>query len=168
MHRVVHKCRERFSGQRGFTLFEIVMVLLILGVISYFVATRLFSADAPTQNAEMELVKNHLRFAQSRAMNSDKEWGVKFVAPNRYWMFKAEDGENVVKELPDVKSLMDDMKKRGVLNNPPLDGSMTLSSVSVQNVVVKFDQFGSPGTAPIIITTTAGTITITKNTGFIP
>ena len=104
MHRVIHRCVRHFVGQRGFTLFEIVMVLLILGVISYFVATRLFSGEVPTQNAEMELVKNHLRFAQSKAMNSEMSWGIKFGTPTRYWLFNSVDGENSVKRLPGVES----------------------------------------------------------------
>ena len=87
MHRAIQR-RRRFGGQRGFTLFEIVMVLLILGVISYFAATRLFSDDVPNQGAEMELLKNHLRYAQSRAMNSEISWGIKFGSSTRYWLFE--------------------------------------------------------------------------------
>jgi MSHA pilin protein MshC len=160
--------KGRFCGRGGFTLFEVIVVLLILGILSYFAATRLFSGDTPIRIAEMDLVKSHLRYAQVRAMNSDKEWGIKFVAPNRYWMYKAEESENVVKELPDVKSLMDDLTKQHLLVNPPMDGSVTLSSVTVQSAVVKFDQFGSPGSSDVVITTSAGNITVTGNTGFIP
>ncbi len=46
MHRAIQRGRRRFGGQGGFTLFEVVMVLLILGIISYFATTRLFSGDA--------------------------------------------------------------------------------------------------------------------------
>ena len=51
------------------------MVLLILGVISYFASTPLLGGwISPV--AEMELVKNHLRYAQSRTMNTEKDWGI--------------------------------------------------------------------------------------------
>jgi MSHA pilin protein MshC len=162
MHRAIQR-RRRFGGQRGFTLFEVVMVLLILGVISYFAATRLFSGDAPSQSAEMELLKNHLRYAQSRAMNSESSWGVKFGSSTRYWLFKDPD-ENTVIRLPGVESA---------------DGVMELSGIQVSlppGNKITFDQFGSPGSSviPSITVQPKGggsalpSITVTKNTGFIP
>ncbi len=153
--------RGRFGGQGGFTLFEIIMVLLLLGVISYFAATRLFSDDAPTQVAELELVKNHLRYAQSKAMNTEPPagytdvYGIKFGSATRYWLFKA-PSENTVIRLPGVESI---------------DGVMELGSIQVtppSGSKITFDSFGSPGTATIVLSTTAGGITVTKTTGFIP
>ena len=171
MHRAIQR-RRRFGGQGGFTLFEVVMVLLILGVISYFAATRLFSGDAPSQGAEMELVKNHLRYAQSRAMNSEDIWGIKFGTSKRYWLFKWADGVDTYKRLPGVESS---------------DGVLEMTSIQISGtpiIVVAFDAFGtpcSPGTTCIPLTTSpsisiqaagggsaVGTITVTKNTGFIP
>ena len=154
MHRAIQR-RRRFGGQGGFTLFEVIIVLLILGVISYFAATRLFSEDVPTQAAEMELVKNHLRYAQSRAMNSEISWGIKFGSSTRYWLFKNPD-DNTVIRLPGVESA---------------DGVMELGSIQVtppSGNKITFDQFGSPGTATITLSTTGGSIIITQNTGFIP
>ncbi|MCU0532273.1 MAG: prepilin-type N-terminal cleavage/methylation domain-containing protein [Syntrophales bacterium] len=147
--------RGRFGGQGGFTLFEIIMVLLLLGVISYVAATRLFSDDAPTQVAEMELVKNHLRYAQARAMNSESSWGIKFGSSTRYWLFNATN-ENTVVRLPDVETADGAMQLNGIQVTPPSGSKIT------------FDSFGSPGTATIVLTTTAGNITVTKTTGFIP
>ncbi len=153
MRRMIRK--GWFGGQGGFTLFEIVMVLLILGIISYFAATRLFSDDVPTQAAELELVKNHLRYAQSRAMNTDSNWGIKFGSSTRYWLFKGTE-ENTVIRLPGVESA---------------DGVMELKAIQVSlppGNKIAFDSFGSPGTATITLSTTAGGITVTRNTGFIP
>ena len=147
--------RGRFGGQGGFTLFEIIMVLLLLGVVTYFAATRLFSDDAPTQAAELELVKNHLRYAQSRAMNSESVWGIKFGSSTRYWLFKGTD-ENTVIRLPGVESA---------------DGAMQLDTIQVTPPAgnkIAFDSFGSPGSATTVLSTTAGSITVTKTTGFIP
>ena len=75
MHRAIQRGRRRFGGQGGFTLFEVIMVLLILGIISYFATTRLFTEDGISRVAEMDLVKNHLRYAQSRAMNTESRTG---------------------------------------------------------------------------------------------
>ena len=147
--------RGRFGGQGGFTLFEIIMVLLLLGVVTYFAATRLFSDDAPTQVAELELVKSHLRYAQARAMNSESSWGIRFATSTRYWLFK-EPSDSTVIRLPGVESA---------------DGVMDLGSIQVtppSGNKITFDSFGSPGTATIVLSTTAGNITVTKTTGFIP
>jgi prepilin-type N-terminal cleavage/methylation domain-containing protein len=170
MHRRDQRVRRIVCGQVGFTLFEIIVVLLILGVISYFVATRLFSADVPTHNAEMELVKNHLRYAQSRAMNSELSWGIKLGTASRYWLFNTTEGENAVKRLPGVESA---------------DAVMELATIQVTlppGNKITFDSFGRPVDSsgiPVGSTlnltaqvkgggSTVGTITVTKNTGFIP
>lgn len=153
MRRSIRK--GRFGGQGGFTLFEIIMVLLLLGVVTYFAATRLFSDDAPTQVAELELVKSHLRYAQARAMNSESSWGIRFATSTRYWLFK-EPSDSAVIRLPGVESA---------------DGVMDLGSIQVtppSGNKITFDSFGSPGTATIVLSTTAGNITVTKTTGFIP
>ena len=145
------------SGDRGFTLIEIIMVLLILGVLSYFVATRLFSGESPDRNAEMELVKNHLRYAQSRAMNTEKDWGITFETGGKHYYLFNGDNPPLPIRLPGDESS---------------NGKTTLSAITVTNapITVRFlsQSFGSPGTANVSITTTAGTITVTKNTGFIP
>jgi MSHA pilin protein MshC len=156
---MIHRGRGQFGGQGGFTLFEVVMVLLILGVISYFATTRLFSGDALSQSAEMELVKNHLRYAQSRAMNSESSWGIKFGSSTRYWLFNTTEGENVHKRLPqraDLESVDPDIQLLTIEVTPPPGSKVT------------FDPFGSPGGATITLSTAAGNITVTKNTGFIP
>lgn len=134
------------------------MVLLILGVISYFAATRLFSGDALSQNAEMELVKNHLRYAQSRAMNSDSSWGIRFDSATRYCLVNTTDdvcGDGKL-VLPGVDSSDGVMVLRSMQVTPPSGSKVT------------FDPFGSPGGTTIILSTTADNIIITKNTGFIP
>jgi prepilin-type N-terminal cleavage/methylation domain-containing protein len=157
MHRAIQRGRRRFGGQGGFTLFEVVMVLLILGVISYFASARLFTADGISPGAEMELVKNHLRYAQSRTMNTEKDWGITFEAGGKSYFLFSGDNPVLPLRLPGDESS---------------SGKMILSALTITNapITVRFQSqsFGSPGTAPVSITTTAGTITVTKNTGFIP
>jgi len=133
------------------------MVLLILGIISYFASTRLFTEEGISRVAEMDLIKTHLRYAQSRTMNTEKDWGITFEAGGKsYFLF---NGDNPV--LP-IRLPGDESS----------NGKMTLAAITVTNapITVRFlsQSFGSPGTAPVSITTTAGIITVTKNTGFIP
>ena len=158
MHRAIQR-RRRFGWQRGFTLFEVVMVLLILGIISYFATTRLFTEDGISQVSEVDLVKNHLRYAQARTMNTEKDWGITFETGGKsYFLF---NGDNPV--LP-IRLPGDESS----------NGKRTLAAITVTNtnapITVRFlsQSFGSPGAANVSITTTAGTITVTKNTGFIP
>ncbi len=162
MHRLNQRTARAVRGQRGFTLFEIIIVLLIMGVLSYFVATRLFSGETPTQNAEMELVKIHLRYAQSRAMNTETKWGIRFETSTRYWLYKEPDTGTIIR-LPGVETS---------------DGSVRLESIQLSGypATVSFDYVGSPGgsaISPITVQpkgggSALGSITITKNTGFIP
>jgi MSHA pilin protein MshC len=183
MHRAIQRGRRRFGGQGGFTLFEVVVVLLILGVISYFAATRLFSGDALSQDAEMELVKNHLRYAQSRAMNTETNWGLLFEMPSKYLLYyENESGSRVAVRLPG-----DDTSPE----TGPEAKKMQLKTLSISSIAnslwpneVRFycgssdkasnrpGKFGSPSTSSegndITINTSAGAITIKTNTGFIP
>ena len=109
-----------------------------------------------------ELVKNHLRYAQSRAMNTETKWGIKFDTPTRYWLFK-ESATGTIIRLPGVETS---------------DGSVTLANIQISGfpATVSFDFVGSPGASAISPITVqsklggsaVGTITITKNTGFIP
>lgn len=161
MHRVNMRSRQLLSGTRGFTLFEVVMVILILGVLAYFVTTRLFESDMPTKMAELDLVKSHLRFAQIRAMNSESSWGIKFNEPSKYWLYNTTDGEGVAKRLPGDESS---------------NGIVVLSGIQVSGAAkVEFNPFGSPGSGTITLsvqekggTGAVGQIVVTKNTGFIP
>ena len=84
--------KGQLGRQGGFTLFEIIMVLLILGVIFYVATSRIFTQDSVTSASEMDQVKNHLRYAQARAMNTDRNWGIVFELPPKYWLYY-EEGE---------------------------------------------------------------------------
>ena len=168
MRRLDRRVGPFFRGQGGFTFIEIITVLLILGAISYFAATRLFMDDTPTQRGEFELLKNHLRYAQSRSMNSEaspgytKVWGIKFGTATTYWLYNEAEGVDLVKRLPGVETA----DGKAVLNNVQVAGSP---------IVLGFDPFGSPGIMTVTLTvqqkgggSTVGTIMVTKNTGFIP
>ena len=63
------KCRP------GFTTIEVIAVLIILGVIAGVVAYRFTGGVAAySVQSVAEEVKNHLRYAQTRAMNSSAIW----------------------------------------------------------------------------------------------
>jgi MSHA pilin protein MshC len=140
----------------GFTLFEIIAVLVVVSIVSVVVATRMWDTSANLV-AQTEVIKTHLRYAQSRAMSSNVIWGIFFNKDtDTYALFRnGNSGDTVL--LPGESSI-----------NLSLPVDISASEV------VSFDSWGRPyddaaGTSPHGGGQIVGlSITITKNTGFIP
>lgn len=156
----------RWRKNRGFTLIEIIAVLVILAIIAAVVVSRGGSTDTYSLKGTTEVIKTHLRYAQTRAMSTNAVWGIKFNDGNHYFLFK--DGASLTPViLPDQDS-----------NIVTIEGP---SVTSYGLGIVSFDLFGKPYTdataatlqpdAPRTITVSySGAdeyIEITKNTGFI-
>lgn len=134
----------------GFTLIEIIAVLVLMGILSVIavVHSNDFGVEAEVRGAA-EVVKNHLRYAQTKAMNADVAWGIDFAGATYF----LEDANHVNAVLPG-----------------DLPRGMTFSATV--NPVLFENRWGSPGDATITVTIGKGgisqTVTVTKNTGFIP
>ena len=149
-------------GKDGFTMIEVIAVLVILGILSAVVAVKMSGTSAVDLASQVEAVKGHLRYAQTRAMNSNMVvWGINFNSTTSYYLFQGAEPTTAV-QLPgeDSATISLTAKKSGLTITP---------------VRVTFNEFGSPCdasgtplTADATVTTSGGTITITKNTGFIP
>ena len=75
-------------SSRGFTLLEIILVLVCLGIISaYVVKTSMRGMDTANEISQINQVKSHLKYAQGMAMNSGAFWGVHFSG-DRYALFR--------------------------------------------------------------------------------
>ncbi len=153
-------------NSRGFTLIEIIAVLVIIGVVSAIIISRGSSTSIITLKSEADRLRTHLRYTQARAMNSSTVWGINISSATSYSLFNAGNVGNTV-------------------TLPGEDGTtVTLSGVTITAAqpIVSFDSFGHPytdaaGTIPqagdrnITLTSDDGQtepITITQNTGFIP
>lgn len=149
---------------KGFTLIEIIAVLIILSIVGVFAATRLTSSAAYNLIAQGDVIKNHIRYAQGRAMNSDVVWGIHISSPSTYALFTNGNVNNRV-PLPGENS-----------NVVTLPAGMTLTTG-----IVSFDTWGRPCTdgggqvlqtgSRILALTYGGqsvNITITEDTGFVP
>ena len=158
-----------WRGRRGFTTVEVIAVLVIIGVLTAMIAARYWGPSIYSTQSVAEELKNHLRFAQTRAMNSNVIWGVNFVDSTHYTIFKDGDTTHTVTP-PGVSSNTVDISNQGV----------SLGGIAAGDVV-SFDDWGIPytnaaGTTPQSgtrsITVSGGgqtaTIQIIQNTGYIP
>jgi len=66
---------DRFPGKGGFTLLEVVAVLVLLGILAAVAVARFADSNADAV-AEAEIFKSHLRYAQIRAMGDIYPWTV--------------------------------------------------------------------------------------------
>jgi len=59
-----------FKTQDGFTLIEIISVLVVLGLLVAVVVSRMTNYDTEVRMGT-DVLKEHLRYAQTKAMNKD-------------------------------------------------------------------------------------------------
>jgi prepilin-type N-terminal cleavage/methylation domain-containing protein len=152
----MRKNGRRIAGMSGFTMIEIIAVLIILGMITAVVVSRMSDTTAYDLSSQMEVIKAHLRLAQSRAMGSSSPWGINFATSTTYYLFQGNGSTIPVQLLGEDNATVDlTIKKSG----------LTVGSAPQR---ITFDAYGSPGTTTVTITTNGGNITVTENTGFIP
>ena len=149
----------------GFTLIEAIVVMLIVGIIGAVVAARMVISN-PDLAAQGEVTKTHLRYAQSRSINSDIVWGIHCDGTS-YWLFKDGNKNNKVL-LPGEDSNTVDLSAK---------------DLTMDGFDISFNSWGTPHldegaleanklAAVLTITISYGEeseqITVTPNTGFIP
>ena len=134
------------NNEKGFTLVEIITVLILLGVVSAVLISGNLTGDTDL-SASADKLKVHLRYAQMRAMNSDVAWGIKF------------DGGTY--------SLISDIGGTPGVETLPGESDKTLELPSAVIGTVGFDTWGRPS-GPASIGLGSVTIIITPDTGFIP
>ena len=168
------------KGSKGFTLLEIILVMVIIVIVSAVIITR--ARDLSTGLiSQTDIMKTHLRYAQTLAMSAGGSdvFGIKCdAAPNEYWLFQGIDPESNILKLTDDASY-----------DSNSDDKLELARKNIQTgtFTVFFDGRGIPYSAytdesnntplspdmTISITPLGGgsssrTITITELTGFIP
>jgi len=153
------------KSRNGFTLVEIVIVFLMLGIMAAFVVAKFYDTGTANLNSEVDVVKSHIRYAQSRAMNTNVVWGINISGTNQYSLFRNGNSADTIR-LPGQDNL--------ALSLPT---GVSFGSTGI----ISFDTWGRPYTdaggttaqsGARIITLSLGSstknITITQNTGFIP
>ena len=83
----------------GFTILEIIVVLLLMAILAATVIGRSALPDKLDLNSATEKLRLQLRFAQAQAMKrSDKVWGVK-SSGTEYWVFRDTTPDNPSNEF---------------------------------------------------------------------
>jgi MSHA pilin protein MshC len=158
----------------GFTILEIIVVLLLLSILAATLLGRSITTGTIDLNSATDKMRNHLRYAQTEAMKlaytDYPVWGVNFISGG-YWLFRGTNINTKVR-LPGVNSDDVDLATSGI-------------SVSTTLPKVFFDSIGKPYSAytdktintplsdsiEMKITLTAGgqtrEITVTPETGWI-
>ena len=152
----------------GFTLIELIVVMMIIAIISAVVISRYTGTNNNELIGQIEVIKSHLRYAQSKAMSSTSSstssfWHIHFeTTPAQYTLYK---GAN--KKYFPGETTTDPIK---------LKPGISLSG----ETYILFDYLGRPypnntgasgtqlATVKTIITSSAGNIEIKPETGFIP
>jgi len=166
-----------YINQRGFTMIEMVAVLILMAIFATVVATRLTTMDTDMAT-EAEILKANLRFAQIKALNNavdDNTWGIHFInggtsytyyrnSEEAYYLNK--DGDKAADYLP------------GECGKNPLTCTSSTThdlptGMTIHGSSVDFNRWGSPGSSDILIVLKKTglddtQVTVTKNTGYIP
>jgi MSHA pilin protein MshC len=174
---LVHLIKNKIGplpNQRGFTLIEIIAVLILAGIIMAVIINRVIGVSDTSKFTQASVVKNHIRYAQSLAMKQAHIYGVKSDGTH-YWLFRTNNPDNTGNQI----AFAAENDKKVTLS----DKKMTLSSFTLY-----FDDLGRPysaytdagnntpvsSTNPLSITvnsvpaTGALTFNVTPETGFIP
>ncbi len=135
----------------GFSIFELVVVLLLMSVLAAALASRSITTTNMDLNSATDQLRNHLRLAQADAMKrSPAVWGISY-ANGDYWLFSSTPSTRV--NFPGAAG-----------DHISLPNGIGISGLTN----IYFDRIGKPYTAytdPSNNTQLASTMTITVSGG---
>jgi prepilin-type N-terminal cleavage/methylation domain-containing protein len=171
---LVRRVRPQQGCDRGFTIIELMIVLVILGIAAAIAVPMVSSAASMQLRSAVNMVAADLEYAKSMSISTGQYYSVEFnTAQNRY---EVQDPSGAVIPHPVSKknyavSFGDDGRLDQVTIQGVTSGAAALSEVC-------FDYLGTPRsstaaelTNPVVVTLQAGgatrTVTVKAVTGFI-
>jgi MSHA pilin protein MshC len=170
------KLLYRKNNDRGFTLIEMIAVVIIAGIVAAVAVGSVMNTADTNRVSQANVIKNHIRYAQSMAMKrvtiDVPVWGIKCDGTT-YWMFN-----NIAPDTPSNQVIIPGEDN---IQIPLANKNITLTAFTIF-----FDGNGRPYTAytdettnvPLAVALTLtvgslpagslGTFSITPETGFIP
>jgi prepilin-type N-terminal cleavage/methylation domain-containing protein len=113
------------QNTRGFTLVEITVVVVLIGIIAAVVFTRSISTNQINIVGEVDKIRSHIRYAQSMAMKRNEVWAISCNA-NQYWLA---DSTSTAVKLPGATTTTISLADLGI---------------GMSAFTVYFDQMGKP------------------------
>jgi prepilin-type N-terminal cleavage/methylation domain-containing protein len=167
---------KTYKKENGFTLIEIIAILVILGILVATAVSRSTNFDAEVFTGA-DALENHLRYAQTMAMNHNPQagetvWGISCDG-SKYGLFQGTDTTNYIR-LPDDEHYIDNDRTINLGRKKITVGSFT---VFFDNYGIPYSSYtnsttNTPLSASLTITVSGGSssknITVTPQTGFIP
>jgi prepilin-type N-terminal cleavage/methylation domain-containing protein len=126
----------------GFTLFEIIAVLMLISIIAATVLGRGINTEQTDLTAQMDKIRNHFRYAQSMALkNGDQVWGFRCVVgpPHEYWIFRLD--VPVGDPVNDPDNAANQVQLPGENN---IKVSLSQAGVTMDAFTIFFDKYGIP------------------------
>jgi prepilin-type N-terminal cleavage/methylation domain-containing protein len=119
-------------NDHGFTLIEIVIVMVLISIVAATVFTRSITTDELNLISRAEKIQSHIRYAQSMAMKTNDVWGIvggaaTESAPAKYWLFN--------------KNIVSKVKLPG---ESRVEIDLSVSGVDINTFPLYFDNFGRP------------------------
>ena len=153
-------------NNRGFTLVEVTVVVVLIGIIAAVVFARSITTDQINVVGEVDKIRNHIRYAQSMAMKRNEVWVISCNA-TQYWL--SDITLNLVK-LPGAKIDRISLAELGV--------SMNAFAVYFDRLGVPYHSYvnednnnpitlGNPRAINISAGSESRTLYVTPETGFI-
>ena len=158
-----------YRNNHGFTLIEMIVVLVLMSIIAAGVLARSMNTDQIDLMAQVAKIRNHIRYAQAMALKrSDKNWGIKCDGSSAYWFFEGTNPDDSPSQLP----------LPGEISSQILLADI---NVTMNGFELYFDKYGRPYTAytdetsntpvstgnPLSITISGVTLSVTPETGLI-
>jgi len=106
-------------NNRGFTIIEIVVVLVLISIIAAATFRRSITTDQMNFVSQYDKIQNQVRYPQSMAMKRGTEWGFT-CGTNDYWIFTGTNKDNVSNQrlLPGQEVIKISLADLGVTMDP--------------------------------------------------